>query len=348
MSKENLTYRAAGVSIEAGDDFTQQLRSIAESTHSPAVLPAPGGFAGLFRLSGEEKKAQLLVACADGVGTKLRIAFQLNQHNTVGIDLVAMSVNDCIVTGAQPLFFLDYIGTGKLEIETSLEIMKGIGEGCRQAGCALLGGETAEMPGMYPEGEYDLAGFCVGNVSEDQLLDPKKNIQPGNVILGIPSAGLHSNGYSLARKALLDRAGYQLESYNDSLGTTIGVELLKPTRIYVQLIMNLLDSDLRQFIYGMAHITGGGLVGNLPRILPENCDARIDKNAYPHLPIFDLIQQAGNIKEVEMWRVFNMGIGFTLVVNSARTDQIINHLVKLGEEPKIIGEIIPGSGRIIT
>ena len=350
---DSLTYRAAGVDIEAGDDFVTKLRAIADSTLGPAVVQAPDGFAGLFRAPGMNdphgaNTGMLLVACTDGVGTKLRVAFAANTHDTVGIDLVAMSVNDCIVTGARPLFFLDYIGTGHLDVATGLDIMKGIGAGCRDAGCALLGGETAEMPESYPPGEYDLVGFCVGAVAETHLKDGRANVTAGDTIIGLSSSGLHSNGFSLVRKALLDRAGHAMDTVLPELGVPLADALLTPTRIYVRSIMALLDdATLAPAIHGMAHITGGGLPGNLPRVLPDTCSAEIDRAAWTEPPIFGVVQRAGNVEDAEMWRVFNRGIGYTLMVAADSADAVLQKLRDSGETAQIIGKVVPGNGEVV-
>ncbi|MGE0432633.1 MAG: phosphoribosylformylglycinamidine cyclo-ligase [Planctomycetota bacterium] len=344
---DSLTYRAAGVDIDAGDDFVSRLRTIAESTHGPAVVAAPGGFAGLFRSPASNGGASgvLLVACTDGVGTKLRVAFLANRHDTVGIDLVAMNVNDCIVTGARPLFFLDYIGVGKLDVEVALEIMKGLGAGCRDAQCALLGGETAEMPESYPAGEYDLAGFCVGAVNEDRLIDGRARVKAGDVIIGLASSGLHSNGYSLVRKALFDRAGYALDVVLPELGRPLVDAVMEPTRIYVRSIMALLDdAAIAPGVHGMAHITGGGLPGNVPRVLPDNCVAEIDRGSWTEPAIFDVVRKAGNVDDAEMWKVFNRGIGYVVVCAPEVCDAALANLRASGETANVIGRIVAGSG----
>ncbi|MBW2648735.1 MAG: phosphoribosylformylglycinamidine cyclo-ligase, partial [Deltaproteobacteria bacterium] len=280
-------------------------------------------------------KNPLLVSATDGVGTKLRIAHMMDIHNTVGIDLVAMSVNDLIVQGAEPLFFLDYIATGKLSLETSVQIVEGITKGCAEAGCALIGGETAEMPGFYNDDEYDLAGFCVGVVEYDNLIDGSE-IRVGDSIIGLASNGVHSNGYSLARKVLFEQAGLNVNDKIKGLKDSIGMELLRPTKIYVKTVLNLIKNfDIK----GIAHITGGGLTENIPRILPRRCGAVIIQKAWTPPPIFKIIQDRGSIDESEMFRVFNMGIGMTIFAPEKDSKEIVNHLKVLGEQARIIGHI---------
>jgi phosphoribosylformylglycinamidine cyclo-ligase len=330
-----MTYKGAGVDIEAGNRFVDLIKPLVKSTNRPEVLTDIGGFGGLFALNKDKYKSPVLVSSTDGVGTKLKLAFQLDRHNTVGIDLVAMCVNDLIVQGAEPLFFLDYFGTGALAPEKAAEVVEGIAEGCRQAGCALVGGETAEMPGFYSDGEYDLAGFTVGVVDRDAIIDGS-SIQVGEVIIGIASNGLHSNGYSLARRIANERLEGGLDTILPELNETLGDAMLRPTRIYVKSILNL----LRDFeIQGMAHITGGGLLENVPRVLPRHCKALIKKDSWPKLPIFELLREAGNIEEKEMYRTFNNGIGMALVVPKDSAEDILSRLKGLNEEAYIIGEI---------
>ena len=337
MSKrKSMTYKEAGVDIEAGNHFVNIIKPLVKSTNRPEVLADIGGFGGLFSLNKDKYRSPVLVSSTDGVGTKLKLAFVMDCHNTVGIDLVAMCVNDIIVQGAEPLFFLDYLATGVLAPEKAAEIVKGIAQGCREAGCALLGGETAELPGFYKDGEYDLAGFTVGVVDRDEIIDGS-SIQVGEVLIGITSNGLHSNGYSLARRIVNERLGASFDVILPELEEPMGEVLLRPTRIYVKSILNL----LRDFqIQGMAHITGGGLLENIPRILPRDCSALIDQNSWPKMPIFEVLREAGNLEEEEMFRTFNYGIGIVLVVQKDDADDIISRLHGLNEEAYIIGEIV--------
>ena len=333
--RSSMTYKGAGVDIAAGNRFVDMIKPLVKSTTRPEVLTDIGGFGGLFSLSTHKYKSPVLVSSTDGVGTKLKLAFQLDCHNTVGIDLVAMCVNDIIVQGAEPLFFLDYLGTGMLAPEKAARVVEGIAEGCRQAGCALIGGETAEMPGFYSDGEYDLAGFTVGVVDRDAIIDGS-SIQVGEVIIGIASNGLHSNGYSLARRIVDERLGGSLDTIRPELNESLGDALLRPTRIYVKAILNLLrDFDIR----GMAHITGGGLLENVPRVLPNHCKAVINKEAWPKLPLFELLREAGNLEEQELYRTFNYGIGMVLVVPKDSAEDILSRLQGLGEKAYLIGEI---------
>jgi phosphoribosylformylglycinamidine cyclo-ligase len=336
LSKQDTTtYKDAGVDIDAGNRFVRMIKPLVKATSRPEVLTDIGGFGGLFSLNAAKYKKPTLVASTDGVGTKLKLAFMTDKHDTVGIDLVAMCVNDIVVQGAEPLFFLDYLATGKLSPDKAAQIVKGIAEGCMQAGCALIGGETAEMPGMYGEGEYDLAGFTVGVVDNSRIIDGS-SITVGDKIVGIGSSGLHSNGFSLARKVFFERMGLTVDSILPELGGPLGIELLTPTKIYVKTILNL----LRDFqIKGMAHITGGGLIENVPRVLPRHCQAVIEKNSWPKQPIFELLRDGGNIVENEMYRTFNYGIGMAIVVSEAETDDIMVRLSGLKEQSYLIGEI---------
>jgi len=330
-----MTYKEAGVDIEAGNRFVDLIKPLVKSTSRPEVLTDIGGFGGLFSLNKDKYKSPVLVSSTDGVGTKLKLAFQLDRHNTVGIDLVAMCVNDIIVQGAEPLFFLDYLATGQLAPEKAAEIVEGIAEGCRQAGCALIGGETAELPGFYSDGEYDLAGFTVGVVDRDAIIDGS-SVQVGDAIIGIASNGLHSNGYSLARRIANERIDGGLDAVLPGLDEPLGEALLRPTRIYVKPIMNL----MRDFtIHGMAHITGGGLTENVPRVLPRHCKAVINKGSWPKLPLFEALREAGNLEEAELYRTFNYGIGMVLVVPKGSADDILSRLQGLKEKAYLIGEI---------
>ncbi|HHY36195.1 MAG TPA: phosphoribosylformylglycinamidine cyclo-ligase [Firmicutes bacterium] len=336
MAGDELTYAGAGVDIEAANRAVKLLAEHIRSTRRPGVVGDIGGFGGLFRLPLGQYREPVLVAGTDGVGTKLRLAFALDIHDTIGIDAVAMCVNDILVQGAEPLFFLDYLAVGKLVPEQVAAIVSGVAAGCREAGCALLGGETAEMPGFYPPGEYDLAGFAVGVVEAAKIIDGS-TIVPGDQIIGLPSSGLHSNGYSLARKALLEEAGFSLDRYFPELGRTLGEELLTPTKIYVKEVLPL----LRRFpVKGLAHITGGGLVENIPRILPPGCRARIRCSSWQVPPIFQLIRRAGRISAAEMHRVFNMGIGLVIIADPAAAEEIRASFS--GSPPPVIGEIVAG------
>ena len=336
MSKNSkVTYKSAGVDIDAGNRFVQMIKPLVKATSRPEVLTDIGGFGGLFSLNAGKYEKPTLVASTDGVGTKLKIAFMADRHDTVGIDLVAMCVNDIVVQGAEPLFFLDYLATGKLSPEKAVDIVRGISEGCQQAGCALIGGETAEMPGMYGDGEYDLAGFTVGVVDNSKIIDGS-TITVGDKVIGIASSGLHSNGYSLARKVFFELMGLSIDAIPAGWDKPLGEELLTPTRIYVKTILNLLrDFDVK----GMAHITGGGLVENLPRVLPKFCQAVIQKDSWDKPAIFKLLQEGGDIEENEMYRTFNYGIGMAIVVPAQEADDVMVRLSGLKETAYLIGEI---------
>ncbi|MCS6897236.1 MAG: phosphoribosylformylglycinamidine cyclo-ligase [Nitrospira sp.] len=329
------TYREAGVDIDAGDECVERIKPLVRSTFRPEVLTDLGGFGGLFALRPGQYKEPVLVSGTDGVGTKLKIAFLMDRHDTVGIDLVAMCVNDIVVSGAEPLFFLDYFATGKLSVAKVQDVVKGIAEGCRQAGCALIGGETAEMPSFYRDGEYDLAGFAVGVVEKAEIIDGR-SIVPGDVLVGLASSGLHSNGYSLARRVLFEQAKLTVTNRLAELDRTVGEELLTPTKIYVKPILAL----VRAFpVKGIAHITGGGITGNLPRVLPIGVKALVDPKAWTVPPVFAVLSRLGQIEREEMYRVFNMGIGMILVVPSAAADGIVARAAECGERARVIGEI---------
>ena len=330
------SYKEAGVDIDLANQIVKKIKPLISKTSIPGVLSGIGGFGGLFSLTGQKYQEPVLVSGTDGVGTKLKIAFALNKHNTVGIDLVAMSVNDIITCGAKPLFFLDYISIGKLSEKVVVGLIKGITEGCKMADCALLGGETAEMPGFYSEGEYDLAGFAVGIVEKSKIIDGRK-IREGDSIIGIASNGLHSNGFSLARKVLLEEKRYDLEKTVSSLKKTLGEELLAPTRIYVQPILHLLE---KYKILGIAHITGGGLLENIPRILPEGVSVQITQKSWFKPPIFPLIQKEGEISDEEMYRTFNMGIGMVLIVRPDKVKEIIKELKQMNFPSYLIGQVV--------
>ncbi len=345
---KGISYKDAGVDIDAGDEAARRIGRMAKSTFGPEVLSGMGGFAGLFSLGGEVKmfrgsyRDPVLVACTDGVGTKLMIAFDMDKHDTVGIDLVAMSVNDLVVQGAEALFFLDYIGTAQAVPERMAEIVKGITDGCQQARCALIGGETAELPGLYKPNEYDLAGFAVGVLERTKIIDGSK-VASGDAILGLHSDGLHSNGFSLVRKVLLEHAGLKLEEQVSELGCALGEELLRPTKIYTEAVRAVLAKyQVKEIVKSLAHITGGGLPGNVPRALPKGTVARIDKKAWSVPPIFTLIQKAGNVEETEMYRTFNMGIGMTLVCPQFNVNAIQQTLKAANCESSVIGEISEG------
>jgi phosphoribosylformylglycinamidine cyclo-ligase len=312
------------------------IRPLVRKTFRSEVVTDIGGFGGLFALKTRKYKNPILVASTDGVGTKLKVAFMTGKHDTVGIDLVAMCVNDIVVQGAEPLFLLDYLATGKLSLKVSTKIIEGVARGCVEAGCALIGGETAEMPSFYKEGEYDLAGFTVGVVERDKVIDGS-SINPGDQLIGLGSSGLHSNGYSLARKVLFDRMGLKVTDRVEGLSRTVGKELLVPTRIYVKTVLRL----LKEFhVHGIAHITGGGFTDNIPRIIPPGCKAVIRKNTWPVPRIFKVIQEGGNISEPEMLRTFNNGIGMVLAVPKKETQRILTRLRGLREKAYLIGEIV--------
>jgi phosphoribosylformylglycinamidine cyclo-ligase len=325
-----LSYRDAGVDIDEGDALVEDIKPFARRTLRPEVLAGIGGFGALCEIP-KKYRQPVLVSGTDGVGTKLKLAFERDRHDTVGIDLVAMSVNDVLVQGAEPLFFLDYFACGKLERRVAAEVLKGIARGCELGGCALIGGETAEMPGMYPEGEYDLAGFCVGVVEKERILDGRR-IAPGDAILGLASSGPHSNGYSLIRRILQRDPRPPLDPRFD---------LLEPTRIYVKPVLALLESVP---VKGLAHITGGGLVGNVPRVLPNGTKAVVRRASWPRPPVFQWLQRSGGVAEDEMWRVFNCGIGMVVIVAPADARAAAEHLRGSGETVYEIGSIEAGSG----
>ena len=337
MKKEQkkYSYAEAGVDIGAGNRFVELIKPIVSKTFKSGVITDIGGFAGLFSLNVQDTKNPVLVSSTDGVGTKLKIAFMLDKHDTIGIDLVAMCVNDIIVQGAAPLFLLDYLSMGKLDSNKALDIIKGISAGCQESKCSLIGGETAEMPGFYPDGEYDLAGFVVGLVDNEKILDGSE-IAVGYQLIGIGSSGLHSNGYSLVRKIFFDGLKMSVNDYVEDFGRTLGEELLEPTRIYSRTISNL-RKDFR--IHGISHISGGGLIDNPPRILPKPCKAVIDKSTWPPQPIFSYIQKAGRIPDLEMMRTFNNGLGLVIVVTEEDTDEVILRLKAMGETAYHIGSV---------
>lgn len=338
-----MDYRQAGVDVEAGRAFVRQIRSLVESTYRPEVLGGLGGFSGFFQLPTGYREP-VLVSGTDGVGTKLKLAHQCDRHDSVGIDLVAMCVNDVLTSGAEPLFFLDYLATSKLNGDQLTQVVSGITEGCRQAGCALLGGETAEMPGFYQPGDYDLAGFCVGIVEKSEILDGSR-VQIGDVAIGLASHGVHSNGFSLVRK-ILETSGQSLDSRSDALaGKTLGEELLTPTRIYVQPVLAARRAGLD--IHAMAHITGGGLPENLPRCLGEQQSIQVHPGTWTVPAIFGWLAATGSVAELEMFNTFNMGIGFVLLVPPDRASDTIAWFQQQDLEAWAIGEVIPGTGELL-
>ena len=330
-SNVSLSYRDAGVDIDAGDALVEAIKPLAKRTMREGVLGGIGGFGGLFEIS-KKFKEPVLVSGTDGVGTKLKLAFELNRHDTVGIDLVAMSVNDILVQGAEPLFFLDYFACGKLDVATATAVVSGIARGCEESGCALLGGETAEMPGMYPDGEYDLAGFAVGAVEKSQIIDGSK-IVPGDVVLGLASSGIHSNGYSLVRK-IIQVAKPDLKA--DFHGRKLADVLMAPTRLYVKPLLALMQA---MEVKGLVHITGGGLVENIPRVLQDGLTAVLDSQSWTMPPLFQWLQQHGGVADAEMHRVFNCGIGMTVIVSKENADAAMAQLQAAGETVFRIGEI---------
>ena len=329
------TYKDSGVDIDKANDFVERIKPLIKTTARKEVISGIGGFGGLFRFDYSKFKSPILVSSTDGVGTKLKIAHLMDKHDTIGIDLVAMSVNDVVVQGAEPLFFLDYLATGKIEVEKSVKIVEGVVAGCKQAGCTLIGGETAEMPGFYKDGEYDLAGFCVGVVESEKLIDGS-TISVNDRIIGVASSGLHSNGFSLARKILLDDAKLQVTDRVSGLAKTIGEELLEPTRIYVKPILNLLKNFN---VKGLVHITGGGFYDNIPRIIPQSCRCIISGNSWEIPPVFQVMKEIGKVDEKEMFRVFNMGIGMMIVVPEKESEEVAHRLEVLGEKAYIIGTV---------
>jgi phosphoribosylformylglycinamidine cyclo-ligase len=349
-----VTYRDAGVDIEKGDQFAEGIYPLMVRTFTDRVIANPGGFGALFsldydtRLFRQNFRHPVLVSSTDGVGTKLKVAFMTGRHETVGIDLVAMCVNDVLVQGAEPLFFLDYLATGRLEPDVLHSVVAGVAEGCRIAGCSLLGGETAEMPGFYSEGEYDMAGFAVGVVEKSRLIDGRLT-EPGDVVIGLPSSGLHSNGYSLARRLFFEEAGLgpsdSLERFG--IGRTLGEELLVPTRIYVKPVRTVLHHyRVKKVVTSIAHITGGGLLENVPRVLPEGCGMEVDAGSWRRPAVFDALQQIGGLPDEEMYRTFNMGIGMVLIVSPFFAASVMQMLKREGEEPASIGRVVEGEREV--
>ena len=356
---KHITYEQSGVKLDASDEMVRQIYSCVAGTFGPRVIENKDGFAGLFRLDYDERlfaknyKNPVLVACTDGVGSKVKLAGRIKKFDTIGIDLVAMSVNDMLTHGAEPLFFLDYLAVQKLKPEITAEMVKGIAAGCRAADCALIGGETAEMPDTYAKGDFDMAGFAVGVVERRKIITGK-NIRKGDVILGLGSNGLHSNGYSLVRNICFSsatgkKAALKMTDTLDELnGAVLGDVLLRPTRIYVRAVIKLLSQyKVKRVVHGMAHITGGGLLGNIPRVLPKDCNAVIKKSSWPVPKIFTFLQKAGPVEEDEMFRVFNMGIGFVLIVAEDFANSITKKLTKYSEKVYKIGRITTGTGKVV-
>lgn len=352
MSK--LTYRAAGLDLDLYNQAIAGIGPFLKRTHTPRVLDGFGGFASLFsldyncRLFSRNYRHPVLVSCTDGVGTKLKIAGMMNKHDTVGIDLVAMSVNDCLCTGGEPLVFLDYLALPKDDPPLIRELVKGISNGCMEADCSLVGGETAILPDFYQPGDYDMAGFCVGVVERDHIVDGRA-IQVGDVVLGLASSGVHSNGYSLVRKAVFEHAGHKIDDFIPELGRTVGEELLEPTRIYVRAIKHILNHYpvKKRVVRGLAHITGGGIVENVPRVLPPGRQVVIRRNSWPVPPVFPWLQKLGNIDQDEMDRVFNLGIGFVMIVGSYFADSIQRQLREDRIPTFVIGEVKAGESEVV-
>ena len=343
MSKQ-ISYRDAGVDIDAANEAKQRIKRLARETFTPNVLTEIGSFGGMFRADFSGMKEPVLVSSADGVGTKLRVAFMTGIHNTVGYDLVCHCVNDILVQGARPLFFLDYIAAGKLVPDRIASVIEGLARGCKETGCVLIGGETAEMPGFYAEGEYDVAGFIVGVVDRGKIIDGT-GIAPEDVLIGLPSVGLHTNGYSLARKLFFEVAGYDADSYLEALGCTAGQELLKPHISYLGALDGLLVTGL---IKGLAHITGGGLLENIPRILPAGASVEIRRGSWPVLPVFDLLATIGKVSEQEMYRTFNMGIGMVVVTAASDAARVRAHFDQHGQASYDIGRVVEGARSVIV
>ncbi len=341
--EKKLTYRDAGVDIDAGNLSVKLIKDSVKATYRPEVLGDLGGFGGLFAMSTKYKEP-VLVSGTDGVGTKLRLAFMLDKHDTIGQDAVAMCVNDILVQGAEPLFFLDYLAVGKLEPEQVADVVKGVANACKESGCALIGGETAEMAGFYAEGEYDIAGFAVGAVEKSKIITSEK-VKAGDVILGLPSSGVHSNGYSLVRKIVFDVKGFKGDEYIDELGKSIGEELLTPTRLYPKSCLPLIE---KFDIHGMVHVTGGGYYENIPRALPENMGADIDATAWPVPPIFGLLKEWGNVDWHEMYRTFNMGIGMIIIASADEAEKIKADLESRNEAVYEIGRVTEGSHEVVV
>ncbi len=342
VTAQPLTYRSAGVDLDLYEQAMDRLPAMMAKTNTGRVMPLPGGFAGLFRLFGEGKKYEdpVLISGTDGVGTKIKVAAMAKKYDTIGIDLVGMCVNDCLCLGAEPLFFLDYLALGKDNPDLIADIVKGVCDGCEQAGAALLGGETAIMPDLYAPADFDLAGFCVGVAERSQLLDGKR-VRPGNVMVGVASAGLHSNGYSLVRKIVFDHGRYGIEDYVSELKQTVAQALLTPTQIYAKLVSAVLGKE-REAVTAIAHITGGGLADNAVRVLPENCRLVVDRTTWTPPPVFEWLQRVGNVDREEMFRVFNMGIGLVFFVDRSAADRVQALAKANGFESFVVGEVLAG------
>ena len=335
-----MEYKSAGVDIDAGNETVRRIRSLARSTFTPGVLSETGSFGGLFQLDRDRYREPVLVSSADGVGTKLKVAFMTGRHDTVGADLVNHCVNDILVQGAMPLFFLDYLATGRLSPDVAEQVVAGVARGCRENGCALVGGETAEMPGFYADGEYDIAGFIVGVVEKSRVVDGRA-IVPGDALIGLASTGLHTNGYSLARRVLFEGAGLAPSTFVEALGATVGDALLAPHRSYLRAVAPLLDAGV---VKGLAHVTGGGITENLPRTLPEGCGAAVRRGAWTVPPIFSLLQRLGDIDTDEMYRAFNMGIGLIAVTAAGDADRVVRLLAESGgHHAARIGSVVAGA-----
>jgi phosphoribosylformylglycinamidine cyclo-ligase len=339
-----MDYKASGVDIDAGNEVVRRIKHLARGTATPGVLSDLGSFGGMFALDPSAPDGPVLVASADGVGTKLKVAFLANRHDTIGEDLVNHCVNDILVQGARPLFFLDYLATGRLSPDVAVQIVEGVARGCRANGCALLGGETAEMPGFYADGEYDLAGFVVGSVDRARVVDGR-GIEPGDVLIGLASSGLHTNGYSLARRIVFEHLGLSVESHVAELGTTVGEVLLATHRTYLPVVSRLIDAG---GVRGLAHITGGGLTDNLPRIFPKGAGARIRRGAWPVLPVFAFLGRAGDVPEADMFRTFNMGLGMIVVCRREDAARLVDVARAAGEaDAWVVGEIVAGE-QVVT
>jgi phosphoribosylformylglycinamidine cyclo-ligase len=337
-----MDYKSSGVNIDAGNETVRRIRQLARSTYTAGVLSDIGSFGGLFRLDTTAADAPILVASADGVGTKLKVAFLARNHRTIGVDLVNHCVNDILVQGARPLFFLDYLATGRLEPDVAEQVVDGLARACRENGCALLGGETAEMPGFYADGEYDLAGFIVGLADHQTLIDGRSIIE-GDILIGLPSSGLHTNGYSLARRVVFDHLGLSIDDRIDGLDATVGDVLLVPHRSYLHAVYPMVS---RGAVKGMAHITGGGITENLPRVLPPGTAARVERGAWKVPPVFQWLKDAGGVPDDDMFRTFNMGIGLILVCTPALVDAVLEDLRLRREAPVVIGSVVRGDGLV--
>lgn len=343
LKKTSITYADSGVDIDRADRAKQRIKYLAHRTFTRGVVSEIGGFGGMFAIDGKKFREPVLVSSVDGVGTKLKVAFMMNLHHTVGGDLVNHCVNDIAVQGAAPLFFMDYLATGRLEPDVAEKIVEGIAEACRHNGCALIGGETAEMPGFYPVGEYDLAGFIVGIADKDRIITGEK-VQPGDLLVGLPSNGLHTNGYSLARKLFFEIANYSPETYVNELKGKAGEELMKSHKSYWPVLRKLIDAEL---VHAMAHITGGGITDNLPRVLPKGAAAIVEMGTWPVLPVFAHLQKLGDVPQDEMMRTFNMGIGMVLVVPAKKFKRVQGLVEKQGEKAYLIGRIVKGDRKVL-